>query len=131
MEHHVLQAEPGLPAADGQPGAVGVGARLGAVLPAQPVTLTGRSWSGAGRIAKVSVSLDGGASWQAAALDRRPPKDEGWTQWSVRWSDPRPGRHELLARATDDQGRTQPFEAAYNPQGYFFDAVVRHPVQVV
>ena len=101
------------------------------VLPSRPVTLTGRSWSGAGRIAKVSVSLDGGDSWRPAVLDRRGREDEGWTQWSVRWGNPRPGRHELLARATDEQGRTQPFEAAYNTQGYFFDAVVRHPVQVV
>ena len=100
------------------------------VLPARPVTLTGRSWSGAGRIAKVSVSLDGGESWRPAVLDRRSREDQGWTQWSVRWGNPRPGRHELLARATDDQGRTQPFEAAFNTQGYFFDAVVRHPVQV-
>jgi DMSO/TMAO reductase YedYZ molybdopterin-dependent catalytic subunit len=102
-----------------------------AVLPSRPVTLTGRSWSGAGRISRVSVSLDGGASWRPAVLDRRSREDEGWTQWSVRWGNPRPGRHELLARATDDQGRTQPLVAAVNTQGYFFDAVVRHPVQVV
>lgn len=101
------------------------------VLPSRPVTLTGRSWSGAGRIARVSVSLDGGASWRPAVLDRRSREDEGWTQWSVRWGNPRPGRHELLARATDEQGRTQPLVAAFNTQGYFFDAVVRHPVQVV
>ena len=101
------------------------------VLPSRPVTLTGRSWSGAGRIARVSVSLDGGASWRPAVLDRRSREDQGWTQWSVRWGNPRPGRHELLARATDDQGRTQPTVAAVNTQGYFFDAVVRHPVQVV
>ncbi len=101
------------------------------VLPSRPVTLTGRSWSGAGRIAKVSVSLDGGESWRPAVLDRRSREDQGWTQWSVRWGNPRRGKHELLARATDDQGRTQPFEAAFNTQGYFFDAVVRHPVQVV
>jgi DMSO/TMAO reductase YedYZ molybdopterin-dependent catalytic subunit len=101
------------------------------VLRARPVTLTGRSWSGAGRITKVSVSLDGGESWRPAMLDRRGREDQGWTQWSVRWGDPRPGRHELLARASDEHGRTQPFEAAYNTQDYFFDAVVRHPVQVV
>lgn len=101
------------------------------VLPARPVTLTGRSWSGAGRISRVSVSLDGGAGWRPAVLDRRSWEDRGWTQWSVRWADPRPGRHDLLARATDDRGRTQPLVAAYNTQGYFFDAVVRHPVQVV
>lgn len=101
------------------------------VLPARPVTLTGRSWSGAGRITRVSVSLDGGESWRPAVLDRRSREDQGWTQWSVRWARPRPGRHEILARATDEAGRTQPLEAAYNTQGYFFDAVVRHPVVVV
>ena len=100
------------------------------VLPARPVTLTGRSWSGAGRISRVEVSLDGGASWRPAVLDRRSREDQGWTQWSVRWGNPRPGRHELLARATDETGRTQPLVAAYNTQGYFFDAVVRHPVRV-
>ncbi|WP_165356743.1 sulfite oxidase [Nocardioides zhouii] len=102
----------------------------GAVLPARPVTLTGRSWSGAGQISKVSVSLDGGESWRPAVLDRRSREDQGWTQWSVRWGNPRPGRYELLARATDDRGRTQPLVAAVNSQGYFFDAVVRHPVTV-
>ncbi len=101
-----------------------------AVLPSRPVTLTGRSWSGAGRISRVSVSLDGGESWRPAVLDRRSHEEQGWTQWSVRWGNPRPGRHELLARATDEQGRTQPLEAAFNTQGYFFDAVVRHPVVV-
>jgi DMSO/TMAO reductase YedYZ molybdopterin-dependent catalytic subunit len=101
------------------------------VLPSRPVTLTGRSWSGAGRITRVSVSLDGGARWRPAVLDRRSREEEGWTQWSVRWGNPRRGRHELLARATDEHGRTQPLVAAFNTQGYFFDAVVRHPVQVV
>ncbi|GAA5118336.1 hypothetical protein GCM10023339_30730 [Alloalcanivorax gelatiniphagus] len=103
----------------------------GAVLPSRPVTLTGRSWSGAGGIRRVSVSLDGGASWRPAVLDRRSREGQGWTQWSVRWGNPRRGTHELMARATDDQGRTQPLEAAFNTQGYFFDAVVRHPVTVL
>ncbi|PKH42859.1 DMSO/TMAO reductase YedYZ, molybdopterin-dependent catalytic subunit [Nocardioides alpinus] len=102
-----------------------------AVLPSRPVTLTGRSWSGAGRISRVSVSLDGGTSWRPAVLDRRSRQDEGWTRWSVRWGNPRPGHHEILARATDERGRTQPLEAVFNTQGYFFDAVVRHPVRVV
>lgn len=101
-----------------------------AVLPARPTTLTGRSWSGAGQITKVSVSTDAGHSWRPAVLDRRSREGQGWTQWSVRWANPRRGRHVLLARATDELGRTQPLRAAYNTQGYFFDAVVRHPVVV-
>ena len=37
---------------------------LGATLPPGRVTLTGRSWSGAARIQKVEVSVDGGATWR-------------------------------------------------------------------
>jgi DMSO/TMAO reductase YedYZ molybdopterin-dependent catalytic subunit len=102
-----------------------------ATLPARrPLRLTGRSWSGAAAISRVDVSLDGGASWRPAVLDRAGRQDRGWTRWSIQWASPRPGRHELLARATDAAGRTQPLVAAYNDNGYFFDAVVRHPVRV-
>ena len=91
--------------------------------------LTGRSWSGAAPIRLVEVSADGGATWQQARLGRA--RQQGWTQWSWTWSRPEVGDHELLARATDRAGRTQPLVTPYNDNGYFFDAVVRHPVSVV
>ncbi|MEO9325618.1 molybdopterin-dependent oxidoreductase [Nocardioides sp. C4-1] len=107
-------------------------------------TLTGRAWSGAAPIARVDVSLDGGATWRRADLDDRHPhghhghhrrdrgdRGHGWTQFSVRWPKPRPGSYQLLARATDRAGRTQPDVSPLNAQGYFFDAVVKHPVTVV
>ncbi|MFC7494828.1 MULTISPECIES: sulfite oxidase [unclassified Nocardioides] len=93
------------------------------------VELTGRSWSGAGPIRRVDVSVDGGTTWQRARLQRG--RERGWSQWSWTWSRPEAGAHELQARATDAAGRTQPAVAAYNDNGYFFDAVVRHPVTVV
>lgn len=89
--------------------------------------LHGRSWSGAGPIRSVEVSLDGGRRWQRARLDDR---GTAWSRWSVRWPGGRPGEHRLLARATDVAGRTQPDVARFNDAGYFFDAVVRHPVRV-
>jgi DMSO/TMAO reductase YedYZ molybdopterin-dependent catalytic subunit len=106
------------------------------------VVLTGRSWSGAAPIARVEVSTDGGASWSEARLRPSPrglggqgrrggSSGHGWTCWSHTWHAPAPGTYELLARATDERGRTQPDVATYNPNGYFFDAVVRHPVVVV
>ncbi|HWJ10030.1 MAG TPA: molybdopterin-dependent oxidoreductase [Nocardioides sp.] len=105
-----------------------------ALVPAgRPAVLTGRSWSGAAPIARVDVSTDGGDTWSAARLRPAPgPRTEGhgWTRWTHTWHAPTPGRHELLARATDLHGRTQPEVAAFNPNGYFFDAVVRHPVTV-
>lgn len=94
------------------------------------IELTGRSWSGAGPIKRVEVSLDGGASWRPAKLtDRR--RAAGWSRWSVVWKRPEAGEHTLLARATDVHGRTQPDVTPYNSNGYFFDAVVRHPVTIV
>ncbi len=105
-----------------------------ATIPAgRTAVLTGRSWSGAAPIARVEVSTDGGTTWTAARLRPAPgPRAEGhgWTRWAHTWHTPEVGRHELLARATDLHGRTQPDVAAYNPNGYFFDAVVRHPVLV-
>ncbi|MQW76573.1 molybdopterin-dependent oxidoreductase [Nocardioides sp. dk4132] len=114
------------------------------VLPAaRTITLTGRSWSGAAPIVRVEVSVDGGSTWRAAGLRDKPrcgaghgaghgrTRDLSWTRWSYQWRRPAAGAHELLARATDAAGRTQPLTAAYNDGGYLFDAVVRHPVTVV
>ena len=92
------------------------------------IALTGRSWSGAAPIVRVDVSTDGGETWSRARL--HPARGRGWTPWSHTWHRPVRGTHELLARATDARGRTQPDIAAVNPNGYFFDAVVRHPVTV-
>jgi DMSO/TMAO reductase YedYZ molybdopterin-dependent catalytic subunit len=107
---------------------------LGAALRAdRGHTLTGRAWSGAAPIDKVKVSLDGGQSWQRAELadDRSSTvRGHGWRRFSVRWEKPAVGSHQLLARATDAKGRTQPLVTPYNDNGYFFDAVVRHPVNV-
>jgi DMSO/TMAO reductase YedYZ molybdopterin-dependent catalytic subunit len=101
-----------------------------ATLPAgAPATLRGRSWSGHGRIRGVEVSNDGGATWRPAHL-RGPNHRLAWVRWSIPWRDPRPGAYELLARATDERGNTQPDVTPFNSNGYLFDAVVRHPLTV-
>ena len=93
------------------------------------VPLRGRSWSAAGAIRHVEVSTDGGRHWRRA---RRVGASEGraWQRWELDWH-PAPGAHELLARATDVRGNTQPEVADHNELGYLFDAVVRHPVVAV
>ncbi|MEV5611152.1 sulfite oxidase [Streptomyces sp. NPDC052225] len=95
----------------------------------QRQVLHGRSWSGAGAIARVDISTDGGASWRPARLHDRPHSGT-WTRWSVPWTPGTPGPAHLLARATDTAARTQPDTAVANTQGYLFDGVVRHPVTV-
>jgi DMSO/TMAO reductase YedYZ molybdopterin-dependent catalytic subunit len=93
------------------------------------VPLSGRSWSGAGPIARVDVSTDGGVTWDRARVVRGGHR-EAWTQWAYDWRLPSRGDHVVMARATDVAGRQQPLVTPYNDGGYFFDAVVRHPVTV-
>lgn len=94
------------------------------------VVLSGRSWSGAAPIQRVEVSLDGGESWQSPRLTG-PNGKHSWTRWEVPWQPMTAGGYELLARATDELGRTQPDSVPFNSEGYLFWAVVRHPVTVV
>ena len=92
--------------------------------------LRGRSWSGAGAIRSVEVSVDGGKRWQPATLVDRPTRHQ-WVRWRLSWTPPRAGDVELLARACDTAGRSQPDTVPYNPNGYLFWAAVRHPATVL
>jgi hypothetical protein len=74
-------------------------------------------------IVRVDVSADGGRTWTKAVLGE-PLGPHAWTPWSLEW-DARPGEHELLTRATDETGRTQPLEASWNVGGYANNEVQR------
>lgn len=68
--------------------------------------ITGLAWSGYGRIAKVEVSADGGASWTQAAL-QEPVLPMAVTRFRSPWHwDGGPAI--LQSRATDDSGYVQP-----------------------
>ena len=92
----------------------------GARLPAgtRTVGLRGAAWAGDDEVARVEISIDGGASWQAANL--RPPRNRhDWQRWSADITI-RDGIHSLdvWARATDTRGNVQPVEALnWNPHG--------------
>jgi sulfite oxidase len=130
---------------DGAPGA-GAGIPLGLValnsdvlspadgetVPSGPVEVRGYAFAGGERyVARVDVSLDGGASWsQAELLD-----DLGtwaWRHWRIT-VDLAPGDHEIIVRAWDSSAATQPeCEAAlWNPQGYVNNARPRVRVRAV
>jgi DMSO/TMAO reductase YedYZ molybdopterin-dependent catalytic subunit len=101
----------------------------GATLPAGRRTrLTGRSWSAHGPIRTVEISTDGGRRWHRA---RPVGPRAAWQRWEFDWRPGTAGPAELLARATDVRGNTQPDVTPHNTLGYVFDAVVRHPVTVV
>lgn len=97
------------------------------VVDAGPVTLTGRAWSGGGvGISKVEVGIDG--QWQAATLDAR-AGPYAWTGWRTTWH-ATPGEHELMCRATDEDGNTQPLDQAWDYAGFGNNAVHRVAVTV-
>lgn len=100
----------------------------GGTLPAGRQRLRGFAWSPAGRITRVEVSADRGASWQPAAL-REPNIARAWVRWELDW-EARPGDHVLLTRATDERGHTQPASVPWNAQGYGYNVPVAHPVKV-
>jgi DMSO/TMAO reductase YedYZ molybdopterin-dependent catalytic subunit len=102
---------------------------LGEVVKAGAVyRMHGAAWTGESEIKKVDVSADGGTSWQEAKLLDRSVR-YGWRLWEYRWQTPaRPGRHTLLARATDQQGHTQPLERDPDRRSYMISHVL--PVEV-
>ena len=99
------------------------------ILEAGAVGLEGRAWSGRAPIARVEVSVDGGATWADAELRRELEGPWAWCGWSFSWS-ASPGEHVLCCRATDEAGEVQPLEPEWNLGGYENNAVHRVPVLV-
>jgi sulfite oxidase len=104
----------------------------GETVPAGPVEVRGYAFAGGERhVARVDISLDGGASWsQAELLD-----DLGrwaWRQWRIT-VELAPGEHEILGRAWDSSAATQPEDEAalWNPKGYVNNARPRVRVRAV
>jgi DMSO/TMAO reductase YedYZ molybdopterin-dependent catalytic subunit len=90
----------------------------------------GRAWSGHGRIARVEVSIDDGATWADARLDDEDLGPHAWRGWRFDW-EATPGVHTLLSRAHDEAGNVQPEHGLWNLGGYANNAVQRVPVVVV
>jgi sulfite oxidase len=104
----------------------------GATVAAGAVEVRGYAFAGGERhVARVDVSLDGGATWsQAELLD-----DLGrwaWRHWR-RTVDLAPGEHEIVVRAWDSSAATQPEDEAalWNPKGYVNNARPRVRVRAV
>lgn len=94
----------------------------------QPVTLRGHAWAGDRAVTALDVSHDFGATWQAATL-ADPVNPYSWQNFEASLTLPVHGYYELWARATDDNGRTQPFAIDWNPKGYLNNSF--HRVAVV
>jgi DMSO/TMAO reductase YedYZ molybdopterin-dependent catalytic subunit len=79
--------------------------RAGTSLPKGQIEVCGLAWSGNGAIESVEVSANGGDHWEPASFEKRPAYE--WVSWR-RKIDARRGALELVARARDASGQTQP-----------------------
>ena len=82
--------------------------------------VAGVAWAGENQIARVEVSTDGGGTWHDARLgsDKAP---FAWRRFSYDWRLAAGAAATVVARATDDRGRTQPDVPAWNPSGYLYN----------
>ncbi len=79
----------------------------GTVLPRGAVTVRGLAWSGSAKISGVQVSPDGGSSWQPTTISGGSNRYD-WTLWQISVALDQPGVVNLVAKATDEAGNTQP-----------------------
>jgi DMSO/TMAO reductase YedYZ molybdopterin-dependent catalytic subunit len=103
----------------------------GEILPAKSnVRVHGAAWTSDGEITKVEVSADGGATWNEANLVGT-SKPNAWRFWEFNWHTPsKPGQVDLIARATDSHGRTQPVHRDPNRGTYMINHLLPIEVQV-
>ncbi|NPD69488.1 sulfite oxidase [Lichenicola cladoniae] len=99
------------------------------VLDAGRTTLRGYAVVTARTIVRVDVSIDGGRSWSQAKLEHDAAALWSWTFWSITL-DLQEGSHELVVRAWDSAGQTQPAQPddVWNFKGYL--SAAWHRIQV-
>ena len=81
------------------------------------VRISGAAWSGHGAITRVELSFDGGASWSDVVL-AAPASPYAAVTWSYEQRPLGDGELDIIVRATDASGETQPLEPRWNELGY-------------
>ncbi|TVR42177.1 MAG: molybdopterin containing oxidoreductase [Cryomorphaceae bacterium] len=100
------------------------------VKPGQQFEVRGHAWAGDRSIREMHISVDFGATWQVCNLQAAPNRN-AWQQFSAQVNLEELGYYEIWARATDDQGVSQPMvQPGWNPRGYINNATHRIAVKV-
>lgn len=90
------------------------------------VRVFGAAWT-CGEIARVEVSTDGARSWNNTELLGESIPN-AWRLWECYWRTPACGTVQLIARAFDSRGKTQPLERDWNRGTYMINHLL--PVTV-
>ncbi len=75
-------------------------------VPAGQYSVWGFAWSGHGPIRKLSLSLNGGKTWDLAKVEPQASL-HGWARWTYAW-DAKSGDYAVMSRAADMGGNEQP-----------------------
>ncbi|MBY0029890.1 sulfite oxidase [Priestia aryabhattai] len=84
--------------------------------------IKGIAWTGVGKITKVDISLDNGATWNACQFTSS-TENHAWTHWAYIWEIKEPGEYTILIKATDSEGNVQPEKPMWNRKGYGYNAI--------
>jgi sulfite dehydrogenase (cytochrome) subunit A len=95
----------------------------------QSNTITGFAFDGGAGVKEVELSTDGGKTWQQAKLGTDLGK-YSFREWQLAVT-LLAGRHELMVRATNNAGATQPAVATWNPAGYMRNVIETTTVTAV
>lgn len=97
----------------------------------KPLALRGHAWSGYGDVKSMHVSIDFGATWISAKLNK-PRNKYAWQRWNASVKFPQRGYYEVWARATDVRNHMQPMLVpGWNPKGYLNNAMQRIAVKAI
>lgn len=93
------------------------------------IEVRGHAWGGAHLVTELAISFDFGQTWQKAEIDK-PVNPFAWQNWRTKITLPQAGYYEIWARATNDQGVSQPHAVIWNPKGYLNNSMHRVAVFV-
>ncbi len=94
------------------------------------LTLRGHAWAGELEVKKMEYSIDFGATWSQCELEK-PVNRLAWQHFKAQVSFPERGYYEVWAKATDNNGKSQPMVLpGWNPKGYLNNACHRIAVKV-
>ncbi len=93
------------------------------------VVIEGIAMGGMRSVAKVDVSIDGGATWKPARLLGPDLGRYAWRQFALE-AELAAGTHTLVSRATDDKGKVQVENRFENSHGYSNNSWRDHAVKV-
>ena len=92
--------------------------------------IRGHAWAGELQVKAVEYSIDFGSTWQTCGL-QEPANRLAWQHWNAEIDFPQKGYYEVWAKATDENGTSQPMILpGWNPKGYLNNACHRIAVKI-